>query len=384
MATTVKMFRSTDGGAPVLSGTAGALLAVLDAVLVSGYGGGTPTSITCSDATATLTYPAHGFSEGDVVSISGCDQAEYNGDVVIANVTGNTFDFTVTGSPATPATGTITFKKAPAGWTKPYANTNLAAYLMGGGSGALLRVDDSPAQFPRVCGYSAMTDVNTGSNKFPSEAQFSGGLYWVKSSAASATARPWMIVGNDRFFHVWVDFDTYQNGQYYYFGDAVSYVTGDAYNAVLTAGSSAAITSNWSSQVQNIGTTTAANYMAGSYTQVAASIAVGRNVSHMTGLAESENIGRAPTTSRVPYPNPCDGGAYLSPVWLHESNKALRGHVPGLWALASASTRPLSQGDIIDGGGAMAGRRFMAWNTCRNASGQDAQVLIEISNTWTS
>lgn len=382
MATTVKVFRSTDGGATLLTGEAGKLITILDAVLVNGYGGGTPTSITRSGSTATLTYTAHGFSAGDVILVAGADQSEYNGEFIISNVTANTFDYTVSGSPATPATGTITFKKAPAGWTKPFSGTNLAAYLMGGGSGAYLRLDDSPAQYPRVAGYSAMTDISTGTNKFPSEAQLSGGIYWVKSSAASNATRNWMIVANDRFIHLWVDHAADLAGNYYYFGDQVSYVTNDAYGAVITGNTTAAVATNWSTQVQTLGNTTSGNYCAGSYTQIAASIAIGRTLSHFCTSTDNDNIGRAPATTRVACPNPADGGIYLSPVWVHEANKALRGHIPGLWALAGYNTRQFSHGDMIDGGGPLAGRKFIAWNSSRNSGGYDAQVLIEITNTW--
>ncbi len=40
--------------------------------------------------------------------ISGADQPEYNGVFLISNVTANTFNYTLSGASATPATGTIT------------------------------------------------------------------------------------------------------------------------------------------------------------------------------------------------------------------------------------------------------------------------------------
>lgn len=62
-------------------------------------------SITRSGATATATLAAHGLTSGSTVRIAGASQTEYNGDFPISNITTNTFDFTVTGTPATPATG---------------------------------------------------------------------------------------------------------------------------------------------------------------------------------------------------------------------------------------------------------------------------------------
>ena len=63
--------------------------------------------ITRSGTTATATSTAHGYSNSDIVSIEGADQADYNITATISNITANTFDYTVANSPTTPATGTI-------------------------------------------------------------------------------------------------------------------------------------------------------------------------------------------------------------------------------------------------------------------------------------
>ena len=62
---------------------------------------GVPTS-------ATVTLPGHGYANGALVLIQGADQPEYNGFFYIGNVTTDTFTYTVTGTPADTATGTIT------------------------------------------------------------------------------------------------------------------------------------------------------------------------------------------------------------------------------------------------------------------------------------
>jgi hypothetical protein len=65
-------------------------------------------SITRSGSTATFTASTnHDLVTGDQVIISGATQTEYNGTFTVT-VTGNTtFTYTVSGTPATPATGTI-------------------------------------------------------------------------------------------------------------------------------------------------------------------------------------------------------------------------------------------------------------------------------------
>jgi hypothetical protein len=67
-----------------------------------------PVSIVRSDATATVTHRNHGLSNGASVVIRGATQDEYNGIYTIFNVSTNTYDYTVSGSPATPATGSPT------------------------------------------------------------------------------------------------------------------------------------------------------------------------------------------------------------------------------------------------------------------------------------
>ena len=65
-------------------------------------------TITRVSTTATVTCASHGFATGDQIKIEGATQAEYNGVHEITKLTDNTFTFTVSGTPATPATGTIT------------------------------------------------------------------------------------------------------------------------------------------------------------------------------------------------------------------------------------------------------------------------------------
>lgn len=73
----------------------------------------TVTSITRSTTTATVTATGHGYTTNDKINIRGAGQSEYNGDFTVTVVDANTFTYTVSGSPATPATGTIFANKGP-------------------------------------------------------------------------------------------------------------------------------------------------------------------------------------------------------------------------------------------------------------------------------
>ena len=64
-------------------------------------------TITRSGSTATSTLNGHGRTTGETLIITGAGQSEYNGAKVITVTGPNTFTFSVSGSPATPATGTI-------------------------------------------------------------------------------------------------------------------------------------------------------------------------------------------------------------------------------------------------------------------------------------
>ena len=96
------------------------------------------TSLTLSGTTATATLSsAPGFVVGQSVYINGATPTAYNGTFVITAVSGNTFSYTVSGSPASPATGTITAKSSATGGATgtmlvnkivPIPGTDLAPY----------------------------------------------------------------------------------------------------------------------------------------------------------------------------------------------------------------------------------------------------------------
>lgn len=64
-------------------------------------------TISRSGSTATVSHTSHGLVDGKKVLIKGANQQEYNGIFVITYVNANSYTYTVSGSPATPATGTI-------------------------------------------------------------------------------------------------------------------------------------------------------------------------------------------------------------------------------------------------------------------------------------
>lgn len=145
MAQEIVFYHSAMTGAPSSTlNAAGAVITVLDAVLVNGFNVNTVSTLTRSGTTATATTSGtNGFSINDWVLIAGADQSAYNGRVkVTSKPASNQFTFEVAGSPTTPATGTITAKYPGAGWAKTTAGTNNAAY-QGGGLGLWVQVEDN-------------------------------------------------------------------------------------------------------------------------------------------------------------------------------------------------------------------------------------------------
>jgi hypothetical protein len=69
---------------------------------------GDSVTITRSGSTASVAHTSHGMASGTKVVIRGAVEDEYNGVFTISNVTANAYDYTVSGTPTTPATGTIT------------------------------------------------------------------------------------------------------------------------------------------------------------------------------------------------------------------------------------------------------------------------------------
>lgn len=235
-----RIFRNTQNGALAMAGEASSLKNLLHSVLFgSGYGSITPDSITRSGTTATLTRAAgHGFIDQQVIQIAGADQAAYNGSYRVTVTSSTVLTFAVAGSPATPATGTITAKTpAVGGWAERWTGTGktvLYSTDLAASGKADFRIDDTGTTTARIVGYESTSDVDTGTNPYPTTAQLSGGGYILKSSTANTTARDWLIVANPRTVYLL----TVYNGTNFVvhgFGDLSSPYPGDQYHGFVMA-----------------------------------------------------------------------------------------------------------------------------------------------------
>lgn len=202
--TSVKWFRSSMAGAPILAGQAGKLVAILDACLVNGWGSQTASTCVVSGGVCTMTFPAdHAAMQESVILVAGSSIADLNGEQKVTATAPLTVKF-ATASPDGTASGPITVKIAPAGWAKPFASgTTVGVYksLNVQANGQFLRVNDAAGDSARVIGYETMTGVSSGTLMFPTSTQLNGGIYWCKSVAAGSVAVDWTIVADGRSFY---------------------------------------------------------------------------------------------------------------------------------------------------------------------------------------
>lgn len=375
-------FYSSDTGAPTMNNAAGQFIAVLDACLVNGYNSHTVT-ITRSGTTATINFTGHGWRDGQILVVSGANESDYNIEARCTYIDANNVSIQVANSPATPATGTITCKVAPVGWTKAYSGTNLAAYRMKSGTLQFyLRVDDSGTNDARVVGYEAMTAISTGTGAFPTNVQISGGLYIYKSG--DSTNRPWRMWSDGKLFH-WMNITNQSttwvvgNGSGITFGEFISYKPGDAYNCCLQASSSASQTgsSGYFCGSSQLGSAMYGFYVARAASQTGSAYNAGKPNFPMFSVGSY--IGN--NSYSAPYPDPIHGGLNLGQVYVSNEistgNYGVRGYLQGLWGWGHADSWTF--GDTFSGqtGSLIEGRKFEMASNYSNA-----RICMETSDTW--
>lgn len=319
----VTVYKSTDGSAPVLNGNAGSLVTVLDAILVNGYGA-----------------------------------------------------------------------KSAAGWTKSFSGTNKAAYRQGAGPQQYYRAqDDAPnptlaaGREARVRGFETMSNVDTGTGLYPTAAQLPNGLFQTKSKTADSTARPWIVVADNRTVHMWVKSGWYGDswsgssfGEYFSIAPGV---TDTNRNIIISRGieliAATPTMPEVNERLSDLAGLTAAivgHYTARSFDPASMQSAV--NVGKHGNAAHSAVV----MEGLFPYPNPTDGGIHLAPVSIHEPISGLgvlRGRVRGLWHLLHPAGSQINDGDTFSGSGPLAGKTFLV---IKPGPGGRGTFVVETSDTW--
>ena len=405
----VKVYRSDQMDAPTINGLAGSLIDALDAILVNGYGQVDVSSITRVANTATVeTVSPHGLETGDWCLIGGANEIEYNGEHLVTVTGATTYTIAVADEPSTPATGSITSKRAPAGFAKPFADTNIGvyrsndmgsrrhffqvidtAYTTGGGREATIR------------GFESMSDAVTGSGVYPDASYLTNGFFWVKSSDADNAAKGWVLVTDGKtVYHFAYHNNAYDeigapsnNSSSVAFGDIVSYRAGDIYASFVTGQSRG----NTFTSTQYIGLfyqrndtsnggigslnptsdVTAVLVLARDFTGVAAP-----KYAQVNATGYATELGYRVYT---PYPHMPDNGFYMVPCLVGQgappsSTPMIRGRMPGMFEPLHG--RALPNMAVIDNVRGYVGRKFMMlYGKTLNTQ---CSCVLDITGPWDS
>jgi hypothetical protein len=360
---TVRVYKSTDASAPSLTGQVGSLTALLDAILVNGYGALTAAGWTINQTTTNK----RGYKQ---------------------NLTGAN------------------------------NSSGMLLYVDDTASGA------GGAKEARVCGFETMSAITpTGTGQFPTSAQSllgTGQLIIRKSATADATARAWVAVANGQTLYLFVesgDNTAPLATTTFCFGDFKSYKTSDQYAVMIigrqteNSGSSSAdalhavqFPTSSNVTISAISTTMYGHYIARNWTGVGGSVKFGKPTDYSRFCASEQAVllgawtaegqtiaggglfalGRNASTIQWPGPNGPDSALALAPVYLGH-NWAIRGYLYGLWH--SMHDRPLGHADAITvAGGNLNGKSLLnqAIQAFVNgsANAESGQVLVETSDTW--
>jgi hypothetical protein len=325
---TTKAFFSTQSILPPLSATTGALKTLLKTLLVTGAGTINVSTITVASGLATVQHEtAHGYEAYNCATVTGAGEALLNGDHYILSVpSANQWTFATTAADGV-YSGAITSKLEGLGWVVDFESTNVICLRSAheDATGCVLRLDDSGTTSGRVRGFGAMTDIDTGTDPFPSVAQqVDPGLYWPKAHNTTGT-RPWAIVADERSVVYYVQPTTGSNlGSLVGFGDLVRDVVGpwDAYLAghatEMLAGGAGCLSAVSAGVASTLALPKRATGAGGA---VQARLASGLRSSGVSGDA---------TGSQAPaYPNAAHGETLLMQPWLI-ADDGLRGVIPGV------------------------------------------------------
>lgn len=238
--------------------------------------------------------------------------------------------------------------QAAAGWTKPFTGSNLAAYLPPSGIRNYVRVDSTSTtgSYP-IQMYETMSDVNTGTHPYASA---------TNDMVPTGNGAQWLVAADSRTLMVFI-YDSFLG---YYVGlicgEFFSLVSNDSYRGILRAGSNSSSGDTTDLLSASIETATTGAYIDRGHTGVGSSVNAA-----ITGDAAKSNSGTA-LLGVMPYPNPADGGAYLSPVWISDPTTSpiygVRGRMRGFWHWLHPIAS-VNDGDTFSGTGDLSGKTFV-------------------------
>lgn len=271
--------------------------------------------------------------------------------------------------------------KAAAGWDKVFTGTNKAAYRARTGARHYLRVLDDATTNPTegtvtagfafcATAYESMSDVDTGTNAFPTGSVNHAG------PKNGVSGRAWWLFADALTFYLFTDITGSGTKTGFMFGEFYSFLANDTSRTIFRHCSVSSLNAvdaldNLSA---NVGVATVNSWIPRGHTLVLPPV----NVS-ITGDLSRSNVNGL-KGSLLPYPNPADGGLYMAPVWISDPStvpvNGLRGRLRGFWQFLQP-TAGIVDGQTLSGTGDLAGRTF----TILKPSGGAGVYLMETSAT---
>lgn len=390
----VKWFSGDMEGAPALSsGVAGAahttnpgsLIALLKAVLVTGFGLKAVSTLTYDNQSSTITATVaagHKYLVDQVIEISGAVESGFNGEFRVLSVTSTNIVMGIdNGAPSSSsATGSISIKTPSLGWAVEFedsANYKIIFKRTDPNSTPLrLYIDNSAwTSWNNNYGYLAKisiienpTDINTFTTVYEGR--------WPCSHSYGTPG--WGVVGDSSLFYFLPAYGIANTRGCYFFGDINSVRPGDNYHCIfatypLLVNTSAAdwntATDAYYNDVLGFGVS-ANRVIARSYHQLPGSVAIS-----WKGLNSYFGEGMS-------FPNPADNGFYLgtSPVPVFD-DLSYRGDLPGV-VVPYSSPVSYDKKNIIDLPASNGGMIRLIMANRQAAGGYPRLIGFDIKGPW--
>jgi hypothetical protein len=428
-------FGTTQADYPRLTNSPGSLIALLDAVLVNGYGDKPVTSLVIdANRKATLTATNHGYDVPARFEIYGADQPEINGEWEVESVPdSDTIIFTAPASLAnTTITGNVHIRVPPLGWDKVFSDTDRAVYRAKVGNKHYLYIDDTgtngampgaavvrPFEHmdsidePTINSWMAYGDSLKNTELYT----YSNGqsiavnravcwMHYIYSGGitGSPTDIGWTIIGCDRFFYLSIqNIYGYNTDHYrtpYMFGDFPSIKLDDRKNVIIRGTNcfdpdfAYFSGDGYSGRYFSFQKARTGNFLAGGFTQNTGNkwwtlMPPGHGFKvydwdYPVGAFEDSVISRGP--------NPASGGyIFMGPCHLYEDYEGnelasgmayavFRGFVPGFYVIpTNFSGAVIKQNQLLNDS---KNRRYMTMGIFNSTSSQTAFHFISVDEDW--
>lgn len=323
------VYESTDPGAPQLTGQAGSLTALLDAVLVDGYGVGA----------------ARKAGAGWTREFSGTNVRAYRGNI----------------------------------------GSGSGYYLQIDDSASV-----GNARHAWARGFEAMSAIGVGENAVPTSTQRARGALLPKSTSADSTSRRWRVVANERFLYLFVDTSTRGFLYPWFAGDIISYKPGDAHGFVVSANNAQSWTGSfdWSTRLftNSVYTAEPENISCSMYIARNHIGVVGAKSCDHFGVINGNCFGG---TGSGGFPSGINQGLLYEPARFVNGAFFPRGELPGLLApmqiLTGASQ--FADGAVLEGVEEGGGDKLLAIRFSRAFDSDPSPsftgvVLVRINSEW--